>query len=289
MISVFLYKKELITFMEQFFNYLGNLIIDFVNNGGVKILASIAVLFVGLLLILIITRFVKKKSVESRKLDNSAAGFITAIVSLVVYIGLFILVLAILGFSTSGIIAAFGSVALAISLGLQNTLSSLTNGIVLIFTRPFKQGDYVNIGGTEGTIKEIKLFSVKLVTTENITVIIPNSTVLNSVITNYSNLPSRRIELVIPTSYSCDIDKVKEVLLDIVKNDKRILEEPYPFCRLTEYADSSLNFTLRVYTSSDIFWDVKYDLMENIVKKFNECNIDIPFNILDVHISKGDD
>lgn len=275
--------------MEQFWESLKTALIDFLNNGGVKIVAAIAVLFVGLLLILIITRFVKKRSVKSRKLDNSAAGFITAIVSLVVYIGLFILVISILGFSPAGIITAFSSVALAISLGLQNTLSSLTNGIVLIFTKPFKAGDFVDIGGTSGTIKEIKLFSVKLVTVENITVVIPNSTVLNSVITNYSKLPSRRIELVVPLSYSVDIDQVKDVINNIIKNDKRILEEPIPFFRLTDYADSSLNFTLRVWTSSDVYWDVRFDLLETIVKEFRKYNIDIPFNQLDVNITKEGD
>ena len=275
--------------MEQFWEYVKNLLIDFINNGGVRIIAAIAMIFLGLLLIIVITHFAKKKSITSRKLDNSAAGFITAIVSLVVYIGLFILVISILGFSPAGIITAFGSVALAISLGLQNTLSSLTNGIVLIFTKPFVQGDFVDIGGTSGTIKEIKLFSVKIVTLENITVIIPNSTVLNSIIMNYSRLPSRRIEIIIPVSYDSDIDKVKEVVLNIVKNDKRILDEPTPFCRLTDYGDSSLNFTLKCWTSTDEFWDIKYDLLESIVKTFNEENINIPFDRLDVSIlSKGD-
>lgn len=272
--------------MEQFWKSLGDGLIAFIQDGGIKILAAIAVLCVGLLLILIITRFVRKKSVTSRKLDNSAASFITAIFSLVVYVGLFILIIVILGFSPAGIITAFGSVALAISLGLQNTLSSLTNGIVLIFTKPFKAGDFVDIGGTSGTIKEIKLFSVKLVTVDNIIIIIPNSTVLNSVITNYSNMPSRRLDLIIPVSYSSDIDKVKDIVLNIVNSDKRVLKEPTPFCRLTEYASSSLNFTLRCYISSDNFWDVKFDVLETIVKEFNKNNIDIPFDQLDVRIKK---
>lgn len=270
--------------MEQFFNYLGNLIIDFINNGGIKILAAVAMIFIGLLLILLITHFAKKKSITSRKLDNSAAGFITAIVSLVLYIGLFIAVISILGFSPAGIITAFGSVALAISLGLQNTLSSLTNGIVLIFSKPFVSGDYVDIAGISGTIKEIKLFSVKIVTNENVTVIIPNSTVLNSTIINYSKLPSRRISIDIPVSYDTDIDKVKEVVLNMLNKDKRILKEPSPFIRLTSLGDSSINFTLRCYTSINDYWDVNYDLLENIIKLFNKENINIPFDQLDVRI-----
>lgn len=270
--------------MEQFWNNLSNALIDFIKDGGIKIIASVLVLILGLLLIIVITRFVKKKTITSRKLDNSAAGFFTAIVSLLFYVGLFILIISILGFSAAGIITAFGSVALAISLGLQNTLSSLTNGIVLIFTKPFKAGDYVNVGGTEGTIKEINLFSIKLITTENLTVIIPNSTVLNSTLINYSRLPSRRIELIIPASYDASVEEVKASILSVVTSDKRILEEPTPFCRLTEYGDSSLNYTLRCWTSTDDFWDVKYDLMENILKAFIKNNIDIPFDQLDIRI-----
>lgn len=272
--------------MDEFWEYLKNLALDFINNGGVKVIAALAVVFIGLLLVIIITRFIKKKTITSRRLDNSAAGFLTAIFSLVFYLGLFILVVSILGFSTSGIIAAFSSVALAISLGLQNTLSSLTNGIVIIFTKPFSSGDYVDIGGTSGTIKEIKLFSVKLITLENITVIIPNSTVLNSVITNYSRLPSRRIELVIPVSYNSNIDKVKNVCLNITKNDKRILKEPDIFCRVTSYGDSAINFTLKCWTSRDDFWNVKYDLLETILKEFNKNNINIPYDQLDVNVYK---
>lgn len=274
--------------MEQFWKSLSDGIINFIQNGGIKIIASIAVICFGTLLIILVTRFTKKKTITSKNLDNSATGFITAIVSLVCYVGLFILVISILGFSTTGIIAAFSSIALAISLGLQNTLSSLTNGVVLIFTKPFKAGDYVDIGGNEGTIKEIKLFSVKIVTLENIEVIIPNSTILNSTIINYSRLPSRRIELVIPVSYDSDIDLVKLTISNIVNNDKRILKEPNPFIRLTEYGSSSLNFTLKCWCDSTIFFDVKYDLLETIINEFRNNNIEIPYDKLDVHLSKGD-
>jgi small conductance mechanosensitive channel len=173
---------------------------------------------------------------------------------------------------------------LAVSLGLQTTLSSLTNGIVLIFTKPFVAGDYVDIGGAAGTVKEIKLFSVKIVTPDNITVIVPNSTVLSSVIINYSRLPIRRLDLVVPVSYGADIAKVKQVVLDIVNADARVQKNPEPFFRLTEYGASSLNFTLRVWTLTGEFWNVKFDVMEKIVEAFRANGLEIPFNQLDVHV-----
>lgn len=270
--------------MEEVFAAILKFLNNFVSGYGIAIVTALAVLCVGLLLVTIVRRVVKKSSVKNRKLDNSASSFITGLVSLVAYIGLFVAVLAVLGFSTEGIVTAFGSVMLAVSLGLQTTLSSLTNGIVLIFTKPFVAGDYVDIGGAAGTVKEIKLFSVKIVTPDNITVIVPNSTVLSSVIINYSRLPIRRLDLVVPVSYGVDIAKVKQVVLDIVNADARVQKNPEPFFRLTEYGASSLNFTLRVWTLTGEFWNVKFDVMEKIVEAFRANGLEIPFNQLDVHV-----
>ena len=270
--------------MEEVFAAILKFLNNFVSGYGIAIVTALAVLCVGLLLVTIVRRVVKKSSVKNRKLDNSASSFITGLVSLVAYIGLFVAVLAVLGFSTEGIVTAFGSVMLAVSLGLQTTLSSLTNGIVLIFTKPFVAGDYVDIGGAAGTVKEIKLFSVKIVTPDNITVIVPNSTVLSSVIINYSRLPIRRLDLVVPVSYGTDIAKVKQVVLDIVNADARVQKNPEPFFRLTEYGASSLNFTLRVWTLTGEFWNVKFDVMEKIVEAFRANGLEIPFNQLDVHV-----
>ncbi len=270
--------------MKEVFDAVVRFVKNFVSGYGIAIVTALAVLCVGLLIAAIVRRAVKKSSVKNRKLDNSATGFITGLVSLVVYVALFVAVLAVLGFSTEGIITAFGSVMLAVSLGLQNTLSSLTNGIVLIFTKPFIAGDYVEVGGSAGTVKEIKLFSVKIVTPDNITVVIPNSTVLNSVIVNYSRMPLRRMDLVVPVSYSTDIIKVKKVVMDIVNADARVQKLPEPFFRLTEYGASSLNFTLRVWTTTGDFWNVKFDIMEKIVEEFRVSGLEIPFDQLDVHV-----
>ncbi len=271
--------------MKEVFDAIVKFLQNFVSGYGVALVTALAVLCVGLLVATIVKRAVKKSSVKNRKLDNSAAGFITGLVSLLVYVGLFITVLAVLGFSTEGIITAFGSIALAVSLGLQNTLSSLTNGIVLIFTKPFVAGDYVDIDGTAGTVKEIKLFSVKIVTVDNITVIVPNSTVLSSVVTNYSRLPVRRMDLVVPVSYTADLAKVKQVVMDIVNADTRVEQSPAPFFRLTEYGANSLNFTLRVWIKTGDFWNAKFDIMEKIIEEFRANGLAIPFAQLDVHVA----
>ncbi len=273
--------------MEKFWNNLKHFFWNFINGYGLDILKAAAIFVLGLLLIRLVTTSVKKNSVKSRKLDNAASTFITSLVALIAYVALALLLVKTLGFSTAGIVAAFSSVMLAIALGMQNTLSSLTNGILLIFTKPFQAGDYVDIGGTAGTVKEIKLFSVKVVTPDNLTVVIPNSTVLGSVITNYSRMPLRRLDVTVPVSYDADVKTVKRVVMEVVEADKRIASLPAPFFRLTEYGASSLNFTLRVWTDNGVFWDVKFDLLEEILEVLRKNKIDIPYDQLDVHVVDG--
>lgn len=262
---------------------------NFLDGYGLVIAKALVVFVLGLLVISVIKKLVKKNSTKSRKIDNSAASFITSIVALIAYVILIIVFIASLGFSTAGIIAALSSVMLAVALGLQNTLASLANGILLIFTKPFKAGDFVDIGGTSGTVKEIKLFSVKLVTPDNLTVVIPNNTVFGSTMINYSKMPVRRLDIAISVAYGTDVDKVKTLVNEYVAKDERVKKEPAHFFRLTEFGASSLDFTLRVWVDASEFWNVKFDLMEGILKLFNEHGIEIPFNQLDVHVRKTDE
>ncbi len=270
--------------MQEFLNGIVNACKNFINGYGKVIVWALVVLSVGLLLIAIVKKTVKKASTKSRTVDNAAASFITSIVALVAYVILIVVMIAALGFSTEGIIAALSSVMLAVALGLQNTLASLANGILLIFTKPFTAGDFVDVAGTSGTVKEVKLFCVKLVTTDNLTVVIPNNTVFSSTIINYSKMPVRRLEIVVPVQYGADVKKVKEILLAYVGKDERIKKDPAPFCRLTEYGDSSLNFTLRVWTDRGEYWNVRFDLLEGILGLLDENGIEIPYNQLDVHV-----
>ena len=275
--------------LAELWAHVKNILGEFANGPGKTIALAIMLFIVGLLIISIIKKSVKKSTIKSRKIDNSASAFVTSIVGLVAYVFLMLVVIASLGFSTDSIITAFSSVMLAVALGLQNTLASLANGILLIFTKPFKAGDFVEVAGISGVVKEIKLFSVKIVTGDNLTIVVPNNTVFGSTITNYSQNPTRRLDLVVPVAYGTDVEQVKSLLLGMVKDDKRVAKDPEPFCRLTEWADSSLNFTLRVWVSSGDFWNVKFDLLENILKVLEENNIEIPYNKLDVQITKTEE
>ena len=259
-------------------------LVSFVNGYGKVLIVALVVFVVGLLLIAIVKKAVKKTSTKSRSVDNAAASFITSIVALVAYVVLLIVMIAALGFSTEGIIAALSSVMLAVALGLQGTLASLANGILLIFTKPFQAGDFVDIGGTCGTVKEVKLFCVKIVTGDNLTVVIPNNTVFGSTIINYSKMPLRRIDLLFSVTYGTDIKKVKQLLLDHVAKDERVEKNPAPFCRLTEYGDSGLNITLRVWAPASEYWNVRLDYLEDVLELFAENGIEVPYNTIDVNV-----
>ncbi len=270
--------------MEEFWNAVLAFLAEFASGTGRSIAWAIAILAVGLLAVVVITKAVKKTSTKSRKIDNSAASFVTSVVSLVAYVGLFMIISATLGFSTESLIAAFSSVMLAIALGLQNTLASLANGILLIFTKPIQAGDYVDIAGVSGTVKEIKLFSVKIVTIDNLTIVIPNNTVFGSTIVNYSKMPLRRMDIDIHLNYSVDIERVKGLVLDYLAKDERILKDPAPFFRLMEYERTALRFTLRAWTQTAIYWDVRWDVLEGVVTMLKENGIEIAINQMDVNV-----
>jgi len=159
----------------------------------------------------------------------------------------------------------------------------------LIFTKPFVAGDYVDIGGTSGTVKEIKLFSVKLVTPDNLTIVIPNNTVFSSTIINYSKMPLRRLDIVVPVTYNADVEEVKTLLLSMLEKDERVAKDPAPFCRLTEYDASSLNFTMRAWVNAGDYWAVRFDLLEGVLAELRKKNIEIPYTQIDVRVRKSDE
>ena len=187
--------------LKTFFDY-------FVNNTGLVIVRTLAFFVLGLVIIKIIQAITRSATLKSSKLDNSAASFIISIVTVVLYVALVIVVVSSLGFSTAGIIAGFSAVALAIALALKDSLGSLANGVIIIFTKPFKKGDYVQIGDYDGLVQDIRLFNTKILTYDNNEVIIPNSDILSSEMINYSTMPLRRVVIDVPIPYGADIAEV---------------------------------------------------------------------------------
>lgn len=275
--------------MEEFLRSVADFFAGFFSGTGLAIVKALAALVVGLIVASLIVSLVRSITIKHRRLDNAAASFIISLTRAVLYVLVAIVVLGVAGVNTASLIAAFAAVALAISLGLQDTLSGLTNGILIIFTKPFKQGDYVSIGGTEGTVKEIRLFNTKLTTPDNLDVIIPNSTVIGANVINYSAMPLRRIDIDVPVPYQTDVEIVRKILLGCLAEDERIVDVPAPFCRLYEYGSSALKYRVRCYVPNGEYWNVRFDLNERLFTRLRENGIEMPFEQVDVHLIAGDE
>lgn len=260
----------------------------FAENTGLAIVRTIAFLILGLIVIKIVQSITRGATLKSSKLDNSAASFIISIVTVVLYITLIIVLITSLGFSTAGIIAGFSAVALAVALALKDSLGSLANGVIIIFTKPFKKGDYVQIGEYDGLVQDIRLFNTKILTYSNEEIIIPNSEILSTKMINYSAMPLRRVTIDVPIPYGSDIAEVKKILLECVSSYKYAVSTPEPSVILKSYQDSALLFSARCWTLNENYWDTLYDLYENIVNALTAHGLSIPFNRLDVQLLKDE-
>ncbi len=269
---------------SSFWDTLRNIGLDFVQNTGLAIVRTIAFLVLGLVIIKIVQAITRSASLKSSKLDNSAASFIISVVTVVLYVILLIVLITSLGFSTAGIIAGFSAVALAIALALKDSLGSLANGVIIIFTKPFKKGDYIQISEYDGLVQDIRLFNTKILTYSNEEIIIPNSEILSTKMINYSAMPLRRVVIDVPIPYDCDTAKTKKIILDCISSYKYTVRTPEPSVILKEYADSALIFSARAWTPNENYWDTLYDLYDEIFNALKKQGISIPFNRLDVQL-----
>ncbi len=270
--------------MDQIWETLQQIGQDFMQNTGLAIVRAVAFLVLGLVIIRIVQVIARSATLKSSRLDKSASTFVVSIITVVLYVALVIVVVSSLGFSTAGIIAAFSAVALAIALALKDSLASLANGVIIIFTKPFKKGDYVCIGGMEGLVQDIRLFNTKILTYSNETIIVPNSEVLGSKLVNYSDMPLRRVVIDVPVPYSCDIDEVKAFLLESVRTYEYVVETPEPSVVLAEYGESTLKLSVRAWGTTEKYWDLYYDLREIILKALDKHGVEKPHNQLEVRM-----
>ena len=274
--------------MNEIWETIKNFFINFFQNGALTIVRCIAFFILGLIILKIVRSIVVRTTMKSR-LDKSAATFIISIVTVVLYIALVIVVVSALGFSTAGIIAAFSAIALAVALALQDSLASLANGIIIIFTKPFKKGDYVEINGKDGLVQDIRLFNTKIVTYNNEEILIPNNQILGSTLINYSTMSLRRVVIEVPIPYSAELSEVKEILLSTLNSHQDVVKTPAPAVVLDGYGDSALKFKARAWTPNEKYWDTRASLFEMIFNNLREKGLEIPFNQLDVHLQRDEE
>lgn len=254
---------------------------------GLNILFAILIFIIGKYLVGVITRLVKKL-MEKAHMDKILVNFIGSIIKSVLLLFVVIASLDQLGVNTTSLIALIGAAGLAIGLALQGSLQNLASGVMLIVFRPFKDGDFVEAGGTMGVVEEIGIFTTKMRTGDNKEVIVPNGQIFGGIITNYSKRDTRRVDMVFGIGYGDDILKAKQVITGIIEADERILKDPAPLIAVGELADSSVNFNVRPWVKSGDYWSVYFDLNEKIKLAFDTNGISIPFPQMDVHLEKAD-
>ena len=193
---------------------------------------------------------------------------------------------AILNVPMSSIIAVIGAAGLSIGLALQSTISNLAGGFIVLFVQPFKVGDYIQFGDNAGTVSSISIFNTKLLTIDNKAIFVPNGQISNSSLINYSAEPKRRLDLVYSISYESDFKKAKIILSDIVDSHPFSLKDPAPVIRVIEHAANSINITVRVWVKAEHYFDLLFDLNEEVKIQFDKQGIVIPYNQLDVFIKK---
>ncbi len=248
-----------------------------------RIVAVALVLIFGLLVVKILLSILRRAMNKSR-LKGAAGDFLISLSKVVLLAIYFIALLALLGVPTTSLIALFSACALAVSLALQGTFSNVAAGLVIVATKPFEEGDFVDIGGTSGTVVTITIFNTKLKTGDNKMIVLPNGTVSGANITNYSTFPTRRLDLTFSAAYGTDVEKVKSVILGVIAGHDEILKTPTPLVRLAEHGDSSMDFVTRVWVKQEDYWNVNFDLKEEMLAAFEENGIDVPYQQIDVHV-----
>lgn len=260
---------------------------DFIQNHMRGLVTFALVLILGAIAIRLVFAIVKK-NVNKSRIKGAAGDFLISAVKVTLYMIYIIALLALLGVPTTSLVAMLSAFALAISLALQNTFSNVAAGLMIVSTKPFREGDFVDIGGTTGTVETITIFNTKLVTPDNKEVFLPNNSVSTANITNYSAKDTRRLDLVFSASYDASPAKVKETILGVIEKHPEIEKTPAPMVRLTEHGASSLDYVTRVWVKQADYWNVNFDLKEEVFAAFTENGINVPYNQLDVHIVENE-
>lgn len=251
---------------------------------GLRIVLAVLVLLMGIQMIKLIRKVLKKALVKSR-VDESAVRFIDSFSKYALYFFLIIITASWLGVDAASIIAILGSAGVAIGLAVQGSFSNFAGGVLILILKPFTVGDYIKDGlGNEGTVKTIDVFYTQLVTPDNKTIVLPNGTLANGCITNFSECKMRRIDILVSIAYDEDIKKAKNVLEQVLINDADVQENQERLVFVESLAESSVNINVRCWANNDVYWEVKWRLTENIKYALDDAKIRIPYPQLDVHV-----
>lgn len=274
-------------------------VVDSINHAGswlvrnqalllsyaVNIVAAIAIIIVGMIVARLVSNAVNRV-MRARQIDATVADFLAAMLRYAIIAFTLIAALGRVGVQTASVIAVLGAAGLAVGLALQGSLSNLAAGVLLVMFRPFRAGEYVDLGGVAGTVLNVQIFSTTMRTVDGKIVVIPNGKIIAGNIINFSREPVRRNEFIIGVAYDSDIDKVKQLLTNIIESDERILKDRDMTVRLNELAASSMNFVVRTWSKSSDLQNVYWDVLERVKRDFDANGISFPYPQMDVNLKR---
>ena len=257
--------------------------LGYIQKALPTVIIALVILIVGILISKLIAKIVGK-AVSKSNVNGAAKSFLVSLIKIILYIAVIIMALSVLNVPMSSIITILGAAGLAISLALQSCLSNLSGGFIILFTKPFTTGDIIELDDSVGTVRDIGIFYTKIVTFDNKTVFIPNGKVTDAKIVNYTETPTRRIDLTFDISYSTDFGKARDVILEIISNEKLILKTPEPIVRMSAHNSSSISIDVLVWVNNADYLTERYNMTEAVKAAFDENGIVIPFPQLDIHV-----
>ena len=265
----------------DFIQYVSSLAMDVLPKLALAILA----LIVGWWMIKGIMSAVGK-AMDRSKVDASLKPFLVSIIGIMLKIALIISIASMLGVETTSFVAIIGAAGLAIGLALQGSLSNFAGGVLILMFKPFKVGDYIDAQGHSGTVNSIQIFNTVLKTPDNKTIILANGPVAGGSIVNYSTEPTRRLDMSFGIGYGDDIAKAREVIWNLISADERVFKDPAAQVLVSELADSSVNFSVRMWVKGGDYWPLHFELTEKVKIAFDAAGISIPFPQMDLHVDK---
>ena len=259
--------------------------VDLGIDFGIKVATALAIFLIGKFLIRLVVRAIGKV-MQKQAVDKTLETFICNLVRISLMVVVVIAAIGALGIQTTSFIAIFGAAGLAVGLALQGSLSNFASGVLIVLFRPYRVGDFIEAAGIAGSVEQVQILTTILKTGDNKQIIVPNSQIMDSIITNYSANDTRRVDMVIGVSYDDDLDKVRKTLEELLAAEDRILADPAPLIAVSALADSSVNFIVRPWVNSADYWGVMFDMTEAIKKRFDTEGISFPFPQQDVHLYK---
>ncbi len=271
--------QEVDTYLEQ----TTQLVVDLLGTWGLRVVGAVLLLVLGRIVAGWARRAVRR-GMEGARMEPTLIPFVAGLVFYLLLAVVVVAVLGIVGVQTTSLLALFGAAGLAVGLALQSTLSNFASGMMLLIFRPFHVGDYIEAGGTAGSVESIGIFGTELNTPDNVKILVPNSQIYGTTIKNYAANPTRRNDITVGISYEDDIGVAVSTIQSVLHADERVLAEPESVIAVSELSDSSVNIVVRPWCKKEDYWGLRFDLMRTLKERLEAAGCSIPYPQRDVHL-----